>query len=75
MEFHIYKPKQERSFRVLLKHIHATTNLDDVKKEIVNLEHTVTNIWNIKRQDTKKTLPVFYVELKPESNNKDACEI
>jgi len=55
-EFHTYKPKQERSFKVILKHIHATTNLNDIKKEIEDLEHTVTNIWNIKKQGTKRAL-------------------
>jgi len=62
MEFHTYKPKQERSFKVVLKHIHATTNVDDIKKEIGNLGHTVTNIWNIKKQGIKRTLHMFYAE-------------
>jgi len=39
-EFHIYKSKQERSFKVVLKHIHATMNLDDIKKEIQDLGHS-----------------------------------
>jgi len=43
-EFHICKPKQQRSFKVILKHIHATANLDDIKKEIEDLGHTVINI-------------------------------
>jgi len=33
-EFHTYKSKQERSFKVVFEHIHATANLDDIKKEI-----------------------------------------
>jgi len=41
-EFYIYKSKQERSFRVVLKHIHDTANLDDIKKEIEDLDHIVT---------------------------------
>jgi len=41
-EFHTYKPKQERSFKVVLKHIHV--NLDDIKKEIEDLGQTVTNM-------------------------------
>jgi len=53
-EFYTYKPKQERSFKVVLKHIHATANLDDIKKEIEDLGHTVTNIWNIKKQALKR---------------------
>jgi len=34
VEFHTHKPKQERSFRVVLKHIHASANLDDIKKRL-----------------------------------------
>jgi len=48
--------------------MHATANLDDIKKEIEDLGHIVTNIWNIKKQDIKKALHIFYVELKPKSN-------
>jgi len=32
-EFHTYKSKQERCFKVVLNHIHATANLDDIKKK------------------------------------------
>jgi len=74
-EFHTYKPKQEKSFRVVLKHIHITANLDDIKKEIEDLGYTVTNIWNIKKQGTKKALHMFYVELKPKNNNKDIYDL
>jgi hypothetical protein len=63
-KFQTYKPKQGKSFRIVLKNIHATANLDDVKKEIQELEHTI-NIWNIKKQGIKKTLQMFYIELKP----------
>jgi len=41
----LYKLKQERSFKIVLKHIHAKANLDDIKKEIENLELTIINIW------------------------------
>jgi hypothetical protein len=37
-------------------------------KEIEELGHTVSNIWNIKKQGTKKALHMFYVKLKPKSN-------
>jgi len=47
-EFHTYKLKQERSFK-LVKHIHTIANLNDIKKQIEDLGHIVTNIWNIKK--------------------------
>jgi hypothetical protein len=44
-EFHMYKPKQKRSFEIvfLYKHIHATANLDNIRKEIEDEGHIVTN--------------------------------
>jgi len=49
-EFHTYKPKQERSFKVVLKHMPPEEKIDNIKRDIENM---------------------FYVELKPENNNKD----
>jgi len=54
-EFHTYKPRQNRSFRVVLKNIHPSTDLNDIKKELNAKGHEVTNIWNVKQRVTKKT--------------------
>lgn len=48
-EFHTYKLKQERSFRMVLKNIHPSTSTEDLKVAIEDLGHQVTNIGN--RQD------------------------
>jgi len=41
IEFHIYKPKQERSFKIV-KHIHASeSGLKSIKKEIENLGQNI----------------------------------
>jgi len=70
-EFYTYKSKQERSFKIVLKHIHVTANLDDIKKEIEDLEHS----YYMEYQDTRhKALHMFYIELKQKSNNKDIYE-
>jgi len=70
-EFHTYKPKQERGFKVVLKYMPPEERTDDIKRDIEDLGHTVTNIWNIKKRGTKEPLNMFYVELKSENNNKD----
>lgn len=62
--------KQERSFRVVLKNMHYSSDLDSIKEELTKGGHIVTNIWNIKQRGTKKALSMFYVELKPDPNNK-----
>jgi len=46
------------------------------KKKIETLGHTVINMWNIKKEGTKKALHMFYIEpKKSKNNNKDIYEI
>lgn len=70
-EFHTYQNRQERSFRVVLKNIHHSTDSQVIKNEIEKHGHIVTNVCNIRQRHTKDPLPMFYVELKPQENNKD----
>lgn len=70
-EFHTFKPKQERSYNVVLKGIHSSTPIDHIIEEISNLGHEVLNISNIKDRMTKKPLQMFYVGLKQNPNNKE----
>jgi hypothetical protein len=51
--------------------MHYCINPEEIKTEIENLGHTVTNIWNIKQYRTKQPLSILSVELKPVPNNKD----
>lgn len=73
--FHTYKPKEERSYRVVLKNLHYSINPLDIKTEIEKLGHTITNIHNIKHRVTKLPLSMFFVDLKPAPNNKEIFQI
>jgi hypothetical protein len=56
--------------------MHYSINPEEIKTEIENLWHTVTNIWNIKQYRTKLLpLSMFFVELKPAPNNKDTFNV
>lgn len=74
-EFYTYKPKQERDFKVILKNLHSSMDTSEIIKALDELDHTVTNIWNIKSTRTKKSLPMFVVELLPKDNNKQIYEV
>jgi hypothetical protein len=50
-------------------------NPEEIKTEIENLGHTVTNISNIKQYRTKLPLSMFFVELKPAANYKDIFSV
>jgi hypothetical protein len=55
--------------------MHYSINPEEIKTEIQNLGHTVTNIRNIKQYRTKLSLSMFFVELKPALNNKDILNV
>lgn len=71
-EFHTYRLKQDRNFRVVLKNIHPST---DVKAAIEILGHQVINLWNIRSRSTKNPLPMFFVDLKSSINNKQIYNV
>jgi hypothetical protein len=53
--------------------MHYSINPEEI--EIEKLGQTDTNIWNIKQYGTKLTLSVFFVDLKPDPNNKDVFNV
>lgn len=74
-EFHTYKIKQDRSFRVVLKNIHSTTDTTTLTDAIEAQGHKVVNLCNIRQRGTKTPLNLFYVELQPQPNNKEIYNI
>ena len=69
--FHIYQLKQERPFRVMLRNIHHTANLDELKFELLKHGPEVTNISNIRHRITKSPLSLFFIDIKQKPNNKE----
>lgn len=47
-KFFTYKVKQDRSFRVVLKNMHISFNIDKIRQTIEEQGHVVTNLWNLK---------------------------
>jgi hypothetical protein len=74
-KFLTYQLKQERPFRVVLRNIHHSANLDELKYELQNLGHEVTKISNIRHRITKNPLSLFFVVLKQKPNNKEIYNI
>jgi hypothetical protein len=55
--------------------MHYGINPEEIKTEIENLGHTVTNIWNIKQHRSKQPLSMFFVKLMPTPNSKDIFNV
>jgi RNA binding exosome subunit len=41
--YHTYQLKEERSHRVVLKYLHHSTDVKDIRQELFDLGHTVRN--------------------------------
>lgn len=74
-EFYTYKPKNERSFKVILRNVHPSVEAEEIKSALQEHGHVATNVWNMKHRQTKRPLPMFVVELEQKSNNKEIYNI
>lgn len=73
-QFHTYKPKTDKAFRVVLKNLHYSTDIDEIKMNLESLGHEVERIYNVKQNRTKIPLSMFFVDLKQNNNNKQIYE-
>lgn len=73
--YHTFQLKPERAFRVVIKGLHYSTNISDIKEHLFSLGHQVRSVRNIVSRVTKNPLPMFYVDLDPNPNNKEVYDI
>lgn len=73
--FHTYQIKQDRAYRVVLRHIHHSIPTSDIKTELEGLGFKIRNIMNITSRTNKSPLNLFFVDLEPASNNKNIFEL
>lgn len=74
-DFHTYQLKQDRAYRVILRNLHHTTPIEEIKNELLAHGHQVRNITNVLQRNTKLPLPLFFIDLEPAINNKDIFSI
>ncbi|KAM8713210.1 hypothetical protein ACLKA7_013511 [Drosophila subpalustris] len=68
--YNSWQPKEERSFRVVARGLHAETDKQDITDDLTALDHKVRNIHNAKSKTSGKQLNIFFIELEPAPNNK-----
>lgn len=71
ISYHTYQLKQERAYRAVLKGLHHSTPVNDIKAELLALGFQVREIVNVRSRVTKMPLPLFFVDLDPNPNNKE----
>lgn len=75
LKYHTYQLKEDRAFRFVIKGLHHTTNISDIKARLLSLGHQVRSVRNVVSRKTKEPLPMFFVDLDPCENNKDVYDI
>ena len=74
-QFHTFKLKSERPFNVVIKGLHQSTPINEIKEELESSGYEVINVSNVKHRITKNPLSMFYVNLKQNVKNKDIYKI
>uniref|UniRef100_A0A1B0CK87 Putative nucleic-acid-binding protein from transposon x-element n=1 Tax=Lutzomyia longipalpis TaxID=7200 RepID=A0A1B0CK87_LUTLO len=75
MQLHSYQYKAEKPFRVVVRNLHHSTNVDEIRVALEEKGHSVQLVWNARHRRTKAALPIFFINLAPAVNNKDIYKI
>ena len=59
----------------MLKHVHHSVNINDIKIELEGKGHAVRNMMNGRHWRTKKPLNLFFIDLEPAENNTEVFRI
>ena len=59
----------------MIRYLHHSVDIQEVKEEISRLGHTVRNVINARHRITKDPLNLLFVDLEPYGNNKDIYKI
>lgn len=70
VNFHTYLIQQEKPFRVVIHNLHHTTDLNFINEELKTKEYAI-QVVNVLQWQTKKPLPLFFVDLKLDRHNSD----
>ena len=73
--YHTYQLKEERTYRIVIKHLHHSTDIEEIRQELLELGHKARNIINAQHRITKEPLNLFFIDLEPAQNNKEVYEI
>jgi UDP-N-acetylglucosamine pyrophosphorylase len=73
--YHTYQIKEERAYRIVIKYLHHSREIEDIRREIFELGHNARNITNAQHRITKEPLDLFFVDLEPAEINKDIFNI
>lgn len=70
-DFHCYQLKEDKAYRVVIRNLHHSTPIDEIKSELASKGYNIKNVHNVKHPATKSPLPLFFIDLAKEPRSKD----
>ncbi|KAF0750084.1 Uncharacterized protein FWK35_00032418 [Aphis craccivora] len=75
VSFHSYQPKENKPYRIVIRNLHPTTDVNYISKELLELGFQVKNITNVLHKSTKTPLPLFFIDLEQSESNQDIFKL
>ena len=66
---------EERAYRVVIRNLHHSIPPTEIRAELETLGHKVRNVLNTRHRVTKEPLPLHFVDLEPQDNNKSTHDL
>jgi len=75
IQYHTYQLQSDKSLRIVVRNLHPTTPETDIAYAIEEISHTVINVTNVKHNQTKNPLPLFFIDIDPKKSDSDIFAI
>lgn len=75
VSFHSYQSKENKPYRIVIRNLHPSTDINFMSKELSELGFQVKNITNVLHKSTKTPLPLFFVDLEQSESNQDIFKL
>lgn len=67
--FHTFLPPRHRSYKIIIRNLHQSTLIPDIIDALSEIGHSARRVVNVSKNGRR--LPIFLVELEPDSSNKE----
>lgn len=61
--FHTYQLNQDKPIRAVIRNLHSSTSVDEIKKELIDLSFEIQQVTQVLHKTTKLPLPLYFVDL------------
>lgn len=75
IEYHTYQLHENKSFLVVIRNLHPSTDTNEIRIAIQEIGFTVRQVSNVTHKITKQNLPIFFIDLEPAEINKDVFHL